>query len=313
MWANNQNFMSKENKLLFLVFLNSLIAFIIDFSLGYSEFWLLLITTELPILVIIFLAMKGQRWAYIVTIIYYFIRSFNFYFPEFSLMTKNGLNFELSVNSIGINVVSLIFFLLLFYDLKSKFDNRLTKIIRGTVTIGLLITIAAGLITPKNKMYDEPKYNNELTIELDTTTNFGEHYLLSFSEDWETATNYRGTSLFAMSPVRDSLDRFRENFNVQVFNINFDVYSSEIIANRLYEQGISAVPYKVELLKAELSGGFYTMEYLLSDSTTNVQSKLFCKVVNGKAYSITFSDHKDTFTKNLNEIFDPIIGTFKIE
>ena len=43
--------MIKENKLLFLVFLNSLKAFLIDFYLGYSEFWLLLLLTELPIIV----------------------------------------------------------------------------------------------------------------------------------------------------------------------------------------------------------------------------------------------------------------------
>jgi len=228
-------------------------------------------------------------------------------------MTKNGLNFELSINSIGVNVVSLVFFLLLFYDLKSKFDNRLTKIIRGTVAVGLIITVSAGLSTPKGEKYDEPKYNNELTIELDTTANFGEHYLINVPEDWETAKNYRGTSLFAISPIRDSVDRFRENFNVQVFNINFDVYSSEIVANRLYEQGTSEVPYDVELIKTEQSDGFYTMEYLLSDSTTNVQSKLFCKVEGGKAYSIIFSDHKNTFSDNLNNVFEPIFQTFKTE
>ena len=254
--------------------------------------------------------MKGQRWAYVLTIIYYFLRSFNFYFPDFYLMTKNGLNFEFSVNSIGINVVSLILFLLLFYDLKSRFDSSVIKIIRGTVTLGLILTIVAGLLTPKDEYYDS---KNELTIELDTTATFGEKYSIEVPDNWETATNYRGTSLFALSPVRDSLDRFRENFNIQVFNINFDIYSSEKIANKLYEQGISEVPYEVELLKTELEDGFYTMEYLLSDSSTNVQSKLFCRVENGTAYSIIFSDQKETFQTNLLDVFEPILTSFQIE
>jgi len=308
--------MIKENKLLSLVFLNALIAFLIDFYMGFSEFWLLLLVTELPILGFIYLAMKGRKWAYILTIIYLFIRSFNFYFPGFYLMTSNGLNFELSVNSIGINVVSLIFFLLLFYDLKSKFDNKLTKIIRGTVTVGLIITILAGLITPKSSQYDAPKYNNELTIDQDTTSNFGDQYTMVVPEDWQTATNYKGTSFFAISPVSDSLDFFRENFNVQVFNINFDLYSSEIIANRLYEHGISGVPYSVELVHAGLSkdiSGFYTIEYKLSDSTTKVQSKLYCKVEKAKAYSIIFSDSQESFKGNLKEVFLPILKTFKNE
>ena len=307
---NCQNLMIKENKLLFLVFVNSLLAFVIDFSVGFKEFWLLLLLTEVPILIIIFLAMKGQRWAYVLTIIYYFLRSFNFYFPDFYLMTKNGLNFEFSVNSIGINVVSLILFLLLFYDLKSRFDSSVIKIIRGTVTLGLILTIVAGLLTPKDEYYDS---KNELTIELDTTATFGEKYSIEVPDNWETATNYRGTSLFALSPVRDSLDRFRENFNIQVFNINFDIYSSEKIANKLYEQGISEVPYEVELLKTELEDGFYTMEYLLSDSSTNVQSKLFCRVENGTAYSIIFSDQKETFQTNLLDVFEPILTSFQIE
>jgi len=308
--------MIKENKLLFLVFLNSLSAFFIDFYMVFSEFWLLLIIIELPILGFIFLAMRGQKWAYILTIIYYFIRSFNFYFPDFYLMTKNGLNFELSVNSIGINVVSLIFFLLLFYDFKTKFDNKFTKIIRGTVTAGLVITILVGLVTPKTSEYDEPTYNNKLTIEKDTTSNFGEQYTIVIPEDWQTASNYKETSLFAISPVRDSIDQFRENFSVQVFNINVDLYSSEIVANRLYEHGTTDVPYLVELINTGLSKdipGFYAIEYKLSDSTTNVQSKMYCKVEKGKAYSIIFSDSQESFQQNLNNVFLPIIKTFENE
>jgi len=308
--------MIKENKLLFLVFLNSLIAFLIDFYLGYSEFWLLLIITELPIIGFLFLAMRGHKWAYVLTIIYYFIRSFNFYFPEFVLMTKNGLNFELSVNSIGVNVISLIFFLLLFYDLKSKFDNRLAKTIRRVVTVSLTITIIAGLIIPKSSKYNEPEHNNELTIKQDTSSNYGEHYTITVPEDWQTAINYKGTSLFAMSPIRDSLDQFRENFNIQIFDINSNLYSSEIVATRLYEHGTSEIPYSVEIVNTGFSKEipeFYFIEYKLSDSITNVQSKMYCKVEKGKAYSIIFSDSDESFKENLDEVFIPIIRTFKNE
>ena len=284
--------------------------------MGFSEFWLLLLVTELPVIGFIYLAMRGQKWAYILTIVYYFIRSFNFYFPDLYLMTKNGLNFELSVNSIGINVVSLIFFILLFYDLKSKFDNKSIKIIRIIVTISLIITIVAGLLTPKSSDYDEPKYNNELTIVQDTTSNFGEHYKIVVPEDWQTAIKYKGTSLFAISPIRDSLDTFRENFNIQVFDINFDLYSSEIVANKIYENGTATVPYIVELVKEGFSkevSDFYSIEYKLSDSTTSVQSKLYCKVEKGKVYSIIFSDSQKSFNKNLKEVFLPIIETFENE
>ena len=257
--------------------------------------------------------MRGQKWAYILTVIYYFIRSFNFYFPEFYFMTKNGLNFEISLGSIGFNLVSLAFFLLLFYDLKSEFDSKRTKLIRTAASVLMVLVIIAGLITPKSSKYDQPKYNNELTIKLDTTASYGEEYLISVPEDWEKATNYQGTSLFAISPIRDSSDYFRENFNVQVYDINFDVYSSEEVAKRIFRQGTTGIEYELELLETESSDDFYTIEYILSDSTIQVQSKLFCKVVDGKAYSIIFSDHKETFTSNLKEVFEPIKQTFKIK
>lgn len=302
--------MIKENKLLFLVLLNSLFAFLIDFYLGFSEFWVLILLTEVPILGIIYLAMKGQKWAYILTIIYYFIRSFNLYFPDLYLMTKNGLNFELSINSIGINVVSFIFFILLFYDLKARFNSKLTRIIRGTVIIGIIIIIVAGLITPKDSTYDN---NNELIIKRDTTSNFGDQYTISVPENWQTKSNYEGTSFFAVSPLKDSLDRFRENFNIQVYNINFDIYSSEKVAKRLFEQGTFNVPYSIEIVENGFSKDvpeFYTIEYMLSDSITKAQCKMYCKVENGKVYSIIYFDSQETFESNL-DVFNKIIKTFK--
>ena len=58
---------------------------------------------------------------------------------------------------------------------------------------------------------------------------------------------------------------------------------------------------------------FYSIEYKLSDSTTNVQSKMFCKVEKGKAYSIIFSDSQESFKDNLNEVFLSIIKSFENE
>ncbi|MEX0597306.1 MAG: hypothetical protein WD512_12500 [Candidatus Paceibacterota bacterium] len=223
------------------------------------------------------------------------------------------MNFEIALGSIGFNIVSLIFFLLLFYNLKSEFHGKHTKFIRAIATVLMVLITIVGLITPKSSKYDQPKYNNELTIELDTTASYGDHYLIKVPEDWEKATNYQGTSLFAISPARDSLDFFRENFNIQVYGINYDVYSSEIVAMKIFSQGTAGIEYDLEVLETEPSDDFYAIEYLLSDSTIKVQSKLFCKVVNGKAYSIIFSDHKETFTSNLNEVFEPIKQTFKIK
>lgn len=68
---------------------------------------------------------KNDRWALILTTIYYAIRTFNFRSDDFSFYTKNGLNFEVSfyvtgIGEIGINVVTLVFLIWLITDLRTS-------------------------------------------------------------------------------------------------------------------------------------------------------------------------------------------------
>ncbi|MGN6646903.1 MAG: hypothetical protein ACTHJT_10285 [Cytophaga sp.] len=115
--------MIKQQKILFAVLLNTIFAFLLDLLVGYKEGWLQIILIEVPIIIIAFLALKWQLWAYIAITAYYFIRSFNLYFENFYLITKNGLNFEFKMNSVAINVFSFIFFLLLISDLKRRLNS----------------------------------------------------------------------------------------------------------------------------------------------------------------------------------------------
>lgn len=126
--------------------------------------------------------------------------------------------------------------------------------------------------------------------------------------------NYQGTTLFAVSPIKDSLDVFRENFNVQLFDVNLEMFGSEFVGNRLYANGTNNVPYEVEIISKGYSENFpdfHTIEYALSDSTTNVKSKMFCMVKDKKVYSIIFTDSKITFDDNLRDVFEPVLATFR--
>lgn len=176
--------MIKQENFLALLLANTVFAFLIDFYVGYSENWLLVILMEVPIIVAIVLAMKDYKWAYIFTIIYYLLRSFNFYFENFYLMTKNGINFEISVNSVGVNVLSLIFFILLFYDLQRKFDSKSTKLIRTLSATFLGLVICLGLLTAKSKKYDQSEYTTPMAIELDTLAVQGTDFIIDIPEDW---------------------------------------------------------------------------------------------------------------------------------
>lgn len=271
---------------------------------------------ELPILAMVFLAMKGHKWAYILTLVYYFVRSFNFYFPDFYFQTSSGLSFSFSINSIGINLIYLILFFLLVSNLKSNFDNRITKISRVAIPTGVIVMIVIGIITPKDSKYEKPSYQNKLTIHQDTTSNFGQDYFIDIPENWKSAQGYKGTSLMAVSPKKDSLDSFTENFSITVYDLNFDLYSTEKVANKLYQEGTSDIPYSVELINKKMSdkfSGFYEIEYAMTDSAVVFHSKMFCKVEGGKAYSIIFTDSRKTFDENLTDVFVPIMQTFEVE
>jgi hypothetical protein len=304
----------KHNRLLLLVLLNTIIAFLVDLYAGYPEYWLQIVVVEVPIIAVIFLALRGHNWAYIATVIYYLIRSFNLYFEDLYLVTKNGLNFELSINSIGVNVVSLILFIMLFYDTRKRFDTKITRFIRTSTAVILGLIVTTGLLSPKPAKYKSKKYETPMLIELDTVSSFPNDFSMEIPADWKIRTNQDGVNLFAISPVRDSLDRFKENLNVQVFNVNLKIFGAETIGNRLYENGTKDLPYNVRLISKEFSREFpdyYTIDYVLSDSAISVRSKMYCLVAGRKAFSIVFSDTESSFEENLSDVFLPIFRTLE--
>ncbi len=158
--------MLKKEKLLTIVLINTVLAFIIDLIVGFTNYWYFIIVFELPIIAVIYLAMKGKKWAYIITLLYYYIRSFNFYFEDFYLLTKNGLNVEIAINSVAINLVSFCFFIALLYELQNKFDTKPIKIIRVLILIITSIIIVIGLTTTKSE--EEQTELNPNSIVVDT-------------------------------------------------------------------------------------------------------------------------------------------------
>ncbi len=290
----------------------TLISFLVDLYLGYPDFLVLIIAIELPILAVIYAAIKGYKWAYFTTFMYYFIRSLNFYFPEFYWMTKNGLNLEISFNSVGINIISMLFFFLLFYDLKSRFNSKVISRLRILSFLLLSTIFIAGIITPTDDKYVDQYKNQELTIELDTTSTYQSHYGIDIPENWESATDYQGLSLVAISPFEDELDSFRENFNIQAYTLNIEDYSSELVGNRIFESGTSDIGFDVQIINTEITQDFYIVEYLMSDSTNSFQSIMYCQVKGNKAYTLIFSDSEESFKSNLESTFESIKNSFSI-
>lgn len=112
----------KKNPLITTVFVNSVFAFLIDFVLGLVISWeYVLIVTIVSLLLIytIYKLFDRHYWAYVISIIYYFLRSINLYFDKFTFFSKNGINIELKLNdTLGINTISLLMLILIIISYK---------------------------------------------------------------------------------------------------------------------------------------------------------------------------------------------------
>ena len=112
-----------KKPLLLIVLINTVLAFIIDFYLASTVSWkylLVILLIELPLIYVLTKTFDNKKWALIISAIYYLIRSFNFYFDNFTFYTKNGFNIELGIGNIGVNLVSLIMLVLLIIYLDKK-------------------------------------------------------------------------------------------------------------------------------------------------------------------------------------------------
>ena len=65
--------------------------------------------------------LAGKRWALITLTIYYGLRAINVYSDAFTFYSRSGLNVEISFSkTIGVNLLTLIFFILLIRELFKK-------------------------------------------------------------------------------------------------------------------------------------------------------------------------------------------------
>ena len=107
----------KSNVLIWIVLINSIIALFVDAFLGFSQSWVygaIILLIEIPLVYVILKMFDDKKWAFIITIIYFSLRSFNFYFEDFYFFTKNGINLELNfTDQFGINLISFIVLILI--------------------------------------------------------------------------------------------------------------------------------------------------------------------------------------------------------
>ena len=123
----------KENKVLIFILIWTISSFIVH---SYNFFTsdivevnsnLFYIIVELVIIWIIYQSIKGQKWSYIILIIYYGIHSINIYTDSFSYYKPSGLGVELKSDNFGLNLIMIVFFITLLLMFSKRFKTTNLK------------------------------------------------------------------------------------------------------------------------------------------------------------------------------------------
>ncbi len=104
---------TRKEPFLTIVLIHAILAFTIDGVLALSgkpSGLIFVILFDVPIIIIMVLAIQGRKWAYITGLVYMLIRSFNYYFDDLSFYTKNGFSWEIVIGSYGFNLIALALF-----------------------------------------------------------------------------------------------------------------------------------------------------------------------------------------------------------
>jgi hypothetical protein len=162
----------------------------------------------------------------------------------------------------------------------------------------------------------EVKFIKSLPISAirDTSITAINEFSIIFPRSWQLMPKYKGTTLMGLSPTSSSIDNFRENISVQVFNLN-DNFSAEEIATYLFKKSTENFDCKVlneGYWLQENSNKFYAIEYKYSFHNIGIQSKLFCTVNDQKAYIFICTSQPNMFNI-YSKVFYAVIESFRLK
>jgi len=140
-------------------------------------------------------------------------------------------------------------------------------------------------------------------------------FQISYPIKWAIDTSKKqGAEVFLFSPLEDSLDRFRENINVIVQNleglgIDLKKYTS------ISEQQIREMSAEAKIFSSKDSanqrGTFHKIIYSAPANGYKLKFEQYYFVKNAKAYIITFSSELDKF-EQYEATAEQILASFKL-
>jgi hypothetical protein len=140
-------------------------------------------------------------------------------------------------------------------------------------------------------------------------------YKLKYPETWRLDTSGSlGPELFVFSPLENDTDKFSENVNVliqnlQGQNINLEQYK-QITDKQLSDLATDGKIYESSILKTD-KGEFFRITYAMTQGKYRIKITSICFIRNDKAYLATFSSEFDKYD-NYKEVGEQILSSFSL-
>jgi hypothetical protein len=144
----------------------------------------------------------------------------------------------------------------------------------------------------------------------------GEHFRIQYPVAWEVdASKKLGAELFLFSPLEDKNDKFRENVNVLIQELEGQgvdiVKYKEITDKQLIDLGTNAKVYE-SVVDTSVSTPEYRVSYMMIQQGYRLRIISKCFIKDDKAYLVTFTAEFDKFDKYKAEA-KKIIETFELK
>jgi len=140
-------------------------------------------------------------------------------------------------------------------------------------------------------------------------------YKLKYPETWRIDTSGNlGPALFVFSPLENETDKFSENVNVLIQNLegqNIDLGKyKQITDKQLTDLATDSKIYESSISKTD-KGEFFRITYAMTQGTFRIKITSICFIRNDKAYLATFSSEFDKYD-NYKKIGEEILSSFSL-
>lgn len=140
-------------------------------------------------------------------------------------------------------------------------------------------------------------------------------YNILYPESWKPDTSkMMGTDLVIFSPLENEEDKFSENINIMIQdldnqNIDLERYK-EISDNQIRELFADSEVFESAVIKSN-GADYYKMIYTMMQGDFRLKITSICFIKNDKAYLATFTVELDKYD-NYKKVGNEILSSFKL-